>query len=74
MTLLGVPDTPGTSLALFSKIAAKNISVDMIVQNVGADSKADISFTVLARRLEDHARRGQRGRGRIGRRRIHPRR
>ena len=47
VTLLGVPDTPGTSLALFSKIAAKNISVDMIVQNVGADSKADISFTVL---------------------------
>jgi aspartate kinase len=47
VTLLGVPDKPGTSLALFSKIAAKNISVDMIVQNVGADSKADISFTVL---------------------------
>src|SRR5581483_6055787 len=45
--LMGVPDKPGTSLALFSKIAAKNISVDMIVQNVGADSKADISFTVL---------------------------
>ncbi len=47
VTLLGVPDTPGTSLTLFAKIAAKNISVDMIVQNVGADSKADISFTVL---------------------------
>ena len=47
ITLLGVPDTPGTSLAIFSKIAAKNISVDMIVQNVGADAKADISFTVL---------------------------
>lgn len=47
VTLLGVPDKPGTSLTLFSKIAAKNISVDMIVQNVGADNKADISFTVL---------------------------
>ena len=46
VTLLGVPDKPGTSLALFSKIAAKNISVDMIVQNVGAGAKADISFTV----------------------------
>jgi len=46
VTLLGAPDQPGTSLALFSKIAAKNISVDMIVQNVGAESKADISFTV----------------------------
>ena len=41
-----MPDRPGTSLALFSKIAAKNISVDMIVQNVGAEAKADISFTV----------------------------
>ncbi|HEY1599233.1 MAG TPA: aspartate kinase [Pirellulales bacterium] len=46
VTLLGVPDRPGASLALFSKIAAKNISVDMIVQNVGAEAKADISFTV----------------------------
>ena len=33
--------------AIFSKIAAKNIAVDMIVQNVGADGKADISFTVV---------------------------
>jgi len=47
VTLRGVPDKPGTSLTLFAKIAAKNISVDMIVQNVGADSKADISFTVI---------------------------
>ncbi len=46
VTLLGVPDKPGTSLSLFSKIAAKNITVDMIVQNVGAEAKADISFTV----------------------------
>lgn len=46
VTILGVPDTPGTSLAIFSKIANKNVSVDMIVQNVGADAKADISFTV----------------------------
>lgn len=47
VTILGVPDRPGTTLAIFSKIAAKNISVDMIVQNIGTDSKADISFTVL---------------------------
>ena len=46
VTILGVPDRPGASLAIFSKIAAKNISVDMIVQNVGAEAKADISFTV----------------------------
>jgi aspartate kinase len=47
VTILGVPDRPGASLAIFSKIAAKNISVDMIVQNIGTDSKADVSFTVI---------------------------
>jgi aspartate kinase len=46
VTIEGVPDRPGTSLAIFSKIAAKNIAVDMIVQNVGEEGKADISFTV----------------------------
>ena len=46
MTVLGVPDRPGAAMAVFSKIAAKNIAMDMIVQNVGADGLADISFTV----------------------------
>ena len=43
----GVPDRPGTTLALFSKLAAVNIAIDMVVQNIGAQGKADISFTVL---------------------------
>ncbi len=47
VTILGVPDRPGTSLAIFSKIAARAISVDMIVQDVGAGGTADLSFTVL---------------------------
>ncbi|MBL9122824.1 MAG: aspartate kinase, partial [Planctomycetaceae bacterium] len=47
VTLQGVPDRPGTSLTLFSKIAARAVAVDMIVQNVGAGGKADISFTVV---------------------------
>jgi aspartate kinase len=47
VTILGVPDRPGTSLAIFSCIAEQNIGVDMIVQNVGADGIADISFTVV---------------------------
>jgi aspartate kinase len=46
ITVLGVPDVPGTSLEIFSRIAARNISVDMIVQNVGESGHADISFTV----------------------------
>ncbi len=47
VTILAVPDKPGTSLEIFSKIAGQAISVDMIVQNVGADGIADISFSVL---------------------------
>jgi len=47
VTLTGVPDQPGTSLAVFSKIASRNVTVDMIVQNIGEHGKADISFTVL---------------------------
>ncbi len=46
VTIEGVPDRPGASLTIFSKIAARKIAVDMIVQNVGAEGKADISFTV----------------------------
>ncbi len=52
ITVQGVPDLPGTSLEIFSRVAAKNISVDMIVQNVGESGKADISFTVPKDELE----------------------
>jgi aspartate kinase len=46
VTVQGVPDRPGTSYTIFSKIAARAVAVDMIVQNVGVEGKADISFTV----------------------------
>ncbi len=46
ITILGVPDVPGTSYELFSRIADRKVTVDMIVQNVGGDGKADISFTI----------------------------
>lgn len=48
VTVKGIPDRPGTSYAVFSKIAEQNVAVDMIVQNIGEDGKADISFTVLS--------------------------
>lgn len=47
ITILGLPDVPGSSFSVFSNIAAKNVTVDMIVQNVAADGRADISFTVV---------------------------
>jgi aspartate kinase len=47
VSVMGVPDRPGAAMTLFSKIAARNIAMDMIVQNVGDDGHADISFTVF---------------------------
>ena len=47
ITIRGVPDQPGTSLSIFLRLSEVNLAVDMIVQNVGAEGQADISFTVL---------------------------
>jgi aspartate kinase len=46
--VVGVDDRPGVAAELFEKIAEKNISVDMIVQNVttDADRRAAITFTL----------------------------
>jgi aspartate kinase len=46
--VVGIDDRPGVAAELFEKIAEKNISVDMIVQNVttDADSRAAITFTI----------------------------
>jgi len=46
--VVGVDDKPGVAAELFEKIAEKNISVDMIVQNVTTDanSRASITFTL----------------------------
>lgn len=46
ITLTGVPNKPGSSNAIFSSIAQANITVDMIVQDAGADGLSNISFTV----------------------------
>ncbi|MDA1016195.1 MAG: aspartate kinase [Planctomycetota bacterium] len=53
VTISGVPDTPGNAKAIFAGIAAKNIAVDMIVQNAATDGKADISFTVQRNELPE---------------------
>ena len=46
VTVLGVPDRPGISAALFEPLAAANVNVDMIVQNTSHDGTTDISFTM----------------------------
>lgn len=47
ITVRKVPDRPGAAMTLFSRIAARNIPTDMIVQNVAENGEADISFTVF---------------------------
>jgi aspartate kinase len=46
VTVLGVPDRPGISAALFEPLAAASVNVDMIVQNTSTQGTTDISFTV----------------------------
>jgi len=53
VSLLGVPDHPGVAAKVFETIAAKNILIDMIIQNVAADGLNDISFTVPKKALDD---------------------
>src|SRR6266699_5044174 len=52
-SLLRVPDRPGIASAVFGGIAAGNIVVDMIVQNISQDGYTDMSFTLPR---GDHAR------------------
>jgi len=46
LTILGVPDEPGVASRILGPIAAANIEIDMIVQNVAADATTDFTFTV----------------------------
>ena len=41
-----VADKPGVAASLFGPLADANINVDMIVQNISADGRTDITFTV----------------------------
>lgn len=46
VVVLGLPDQPGTAAQLFQALAKANVNVDMIVQNVGRDGVANLTFTV----------------------------
>lgn len=46
LTVLGVPDTPGVAAGILGPIAAANIEVDMIVQNISNEGLTDFTFTV----------------------------
>ncbi len=46
LTVLGVPDKPGTAYKILGPISEANIEIDMIIQNTAADGTTDFTFTV----------------------------
>ena len=50
ITVVGVPDVPGTAAQIFEIVAGAEVNIDMIVQNVSAAATGltDISFTLPA--------------------------
>jgi aspartate kinase len=46
LSIRRVADKPGVAAALFGPLAEAHINVDMIVQNISADGRTDITFTV----------------------------
>jgi aspartate kinase len=55
ITVIGLPDVPGTAARLFEAVAKADVNIDMIVQNVSAvkTGLTDISFTLPSTRVND---------------------
>lgn len=52
ITVQKVADRPGVAAAIFGPLADNAINVDMIVQNMAEDGRADLTFTVARADLE----------------------
>jgi len=52
VSIFGLEDKPGINAELFNSLADKQINVDMIIQNIGHDNKANVTFTVPQTELE----------------------
>ena len=70
VTILGVPDRPGVVHGIFHTIAAANIVVDMIVQNVSTEGATEVSFTVAAGDLAETLRAAEQAARTIGARGV----
>lgn len=53
ISVIGVPDKPGLAFKIFSKLSAKNINVDIILQSIGRNGTKDISFTIAQDSLSE---------------------
>jgi len=58
ITVIGVPDVPGSAARLFEAVARADVNIDMIVQNVSAVATGvtDISFTLPMASVDDAKR------------------
>jgi aspartate kinase len=56
MTLFDVPDQPGVSARIFEAVASEGILVDTIIQSIGRDGLADVSFTIPRASVEQARR------------------
>ncbi len=70
ITVIGVPDRPGIAHQILETVAAANIDVDMIIQNVGADGTTDFTFTVHRNDYVMALKRLKQAQGQIGAREI----
>ncbi len=52
IAVVGIKDIPGKAYNIFSLLAKKKISVDIILQSIGRNNTKDISFTVTRDNLE----------------------
>jgi aspartate kinase len=66
IAIRNVPDRPGIAMQIFGSIARLNINVDMIIQNVSAEGRTDLTFTVPAPDLDQAAKAIQGLKGAVG--------
>lgn len=52
ISVRGVADRPGIAAEIFRALSEESINVDMIVQNVGSDTHANIDFTIPETEIE----------------------
>ncbi|MBI3087618.1 MAG: aspartate kinase [Candidatus Omnitrophica bacterium] len=66
VTIRDVPDKPGMAAQIFKELAAQDINVDMIVQNVSREGATDVSFTVVKHDLPATLRVARHAAARVG--------
>lgn len=52
VTLLSVADRPGVAAAIFNALSEAGVNVDMIVQNISADGRTDLTFSCPTAQVE----------------------